>query len=853
MALPTGHVTFLFTDIEGSTRHFERLGDAFAALVERHNRLLSTAFEGHGGTVLKTEGDALFVVFPDAGSGVAGALEGQLSLTGDPALRGAGLRVRMGLHTGEAAPRDGDYISLAVNQAARVADAAHGGQVVVTEATAVAAGHEASESLQALGWFRLKDFDTPVRVFQVRHRSLPADFPALRTPAAAGDPLGVSATTIVGRDGDLDELERVVPGTALLTLVGPGGVGKTRLAQALVDRLAPRMPGGAWAVSLADLPDGGDVLPSVARALGVREEAGRSLASSVTDRVRAQPLLLVLDNCEHVLDAVADVVDSILRVAPDARVLATSQAPLGVSGERVRQVEPLTLADAVRLFDARACDRGGRVASNGADRASVEAICRRLDCLPLALELAAARTSALTASDIERRLDSRFQLLGGVRRGGERRHRTLLAVIDWSANLLSAQDRAVLAVLSLFPGDFGPDAAEQLCALAAPRQVELATSITELHDRSLVARRPEGKLYLLESIREYGRGLLRSAGTELDALRHFVQWVTAVAAERDGEPAWYRRLEEQAADLRAAFEYCIANRWASEAAELLRTTRHFVTERSHPSEALALMTRLTELTADGTAEDRMSVTREHAYVRLRIHDHPRDRELAEEALGLARELGDTTSIASAHLLLGHIALFYDEVEAARSCYRAAQHAGGGYLQEWVAIQGLGLVALAEHDVPLAEEHFSLALRRAEESGDEEGRAHACADLAEAALERSDVAAAVRLNQQSLELFSSLGAPMELTEALERAAYAAHVAGLSDPDAIALLAAAAHIREEIGVPTPAAWRARVAQRAGEVESGVPEPERAAARARGRAASTRDAADLAAALMRRTSQA
>src|SRR5262245_43773433 len=434
--LPTGTVTFLFTDLEGSTRLWDEHPDHMKDALARHDVILRGAVEAHRGAVVKTTGDGIHAVFATAQDAVAGAVEAQRGLVSESWRETGPLRVRMGLHTGEAEQRDGDYYGGALNRAARLMSAAHGGQVLASEVTAgvVREGLPARLSLVDLGEHRLRDLSGSVRVFQVADPALPQGFPPLRSLDAFPGNLPLQLTSFVGRDAELASIAEEFGSARLVTLTGVGGVGKTRLAVQVGASLLPEFSDGTWLCELATAGKADAIAEVIAAVLAVQRRPDVPLALRIRDSLASRRLLLVLDNCEHVLDATCDLVDGILHECDGVRILATSREPLGLPGERVIRVRSLELPsvwddveyastiDAVRLFVERARAAEREFVLGDANVGAVVEICRRLDGMPLAIELAASQVASLSPAEVASLLDERFRLLTGGRRGAVERH-----------------------------------------------------------------------------------------------------------------------------------------------------------------------------------------------------------------------------------------------------------------------------------------------------------------------------------------------------------------------------------------------------------------------------------------------
>ena len=569
--LPAGTVTFLLTDIEGSTRLWETVPDAMEVALGKHNHLVTDVIQKHRGVVVTSrgEGDSFFAVFSSAVSAVEAAGTCQRRLGGEAWPAGAALRVRMGLHTGEAHVRGGDYVDHApINRCARVKAAAHGGQVLLTKAT-----HDLVEGclgsgfgLMRLGEFRLRDLSEPELVYQLTHADLPLDFPPLNTIRAGNIPLPV--TSFVGRSGELRAVAQALAASRLVTLTGVGGVGKTRLSIEVARRMAGDYPDGCWFCDLAPAWDENAVLRIIAAVLGVAPRPGLSVAAGVIEYCQARQMLLVLDNCEQVLDPVAQITGALLRDCPGVRILATSREGLDAEGEQIFTLGTLPMGDSVRLFADRATavQRGFQLDSASAQAAGE--ITRRLDGIPLAVELAAARTAALPVTQVAALLDERFQLLTGGRRTSPARHQTLRAAIDWSYGLLTGREQRIFDSLAVFAGSFGPDAVAAVTGAEAGTWNVLDTLAGLVAKSMLIPDQilgAEARYRLLETLREYGLEHLRQRG-DLDAVQRRHARYYAAFAEQAGtalagpdELSWRPRLRAEQDNLHAAVSWALGS------------------------------------------------------------------------------------------------------------------------------------------------------------------------------------------------------------------------------------------------------------------------------------------------------
>src|SRR5271163_481637 len=503
---PSGVVTFLFTDVEGSTRRWEADAEGMRVALAAHDAVLRGAAEAHGGWVFKHAGDGVCAAFASPRAAVDAAVAAQRELE---------LLVRMGIATGEAELRGADYFGVVLNRAARVMAAGHGGQILLADSTA---GLLSGVDLVDLGAQRLRDLPTPVGVFQVRAAGLRTEFPPLRGQDASAGNLRPQVSGLIGRESELVEVEAALRGHQLVTLTGVGGVGKPRLALEVAAQLADKFPDGVWVFELAAVADPAAVPDAVASVLGITQQPGKSMAESVATALEGRVRLLVFDNCEHVLDAAADLIEAILAHSATVKILATSREGLGLADEQVWPVPSLdvragTDSAAGNLFVERARHVAPHVSLAKADEASaVVEICRRLDGIPLAIELAASRMGSMTAIEVADRLDQRFRLLVGSRRALER-HQTLRHAVAWSYDLLDDTEKALLVRCSVFAGGFDLESA---CAVMGSDDDFATLDLLDALVRKslLVADRSSGRtrFSMLETIRQFAEDQLVAGG-----------------------------------------------------------------------------------------------------------------------------------------------------------------------------------------------------------------------------------------------------------------------------------------------------------------------------------------------------
>ena len=664
--LPTGTVTFLFTDLESSTRLWEEQPEAMRAALARHDELLSKAVEVHGGQVVKSTGDGLHAAFASADAAVGAALDAQRDLGAEDWGAIGSLRVRMGLHTGVAEQRGGDYFGPVLNRAARLMGVAHPGQVLCSQATAdlVRDSLPRTTGLVELGRHRLRDLARPEVVFQLTAAGLPAAFPPLRSVDAFPGNLPIERTALIGRTRELARLAELVEGHRLVTLTGVGGVGKTRLAVQLAADLLDRFPDGAWLVSLATIRDPALVPATVADALEVAERPGRPVSETLRDAIGSRELLVVLDNCEHLLDASARLVDGLLDACGGLRVVATSREALGVEGEQswptpsLRLPEPntdvsvedLAAVDAVTLFVERATAVRPDFELSASNAAAVARLCARLDGIPLAIELAAARVSALSPQDILERLDERFLLLTGGSRTALERHQTLQAAVDWSYELLDEAERRFFERLSVFTGGFTLDAARAVAAEEASSELEVVDLLGSLVAKSMVVAEGSGysvRYRLLETLRQYGRDQLAGQGDAAHVRGRHARYYEGFFAEL--RPAFFGPDQLAAMDrgavefdnLRAAFNWMIETGDSAAALRLLgsASTGVAVAGLGNPGEQLRMWEAALSAAASLPPEQLAEPLGATAFAAFAAGTHARAIELAERSLGCAHDAG----------------------------------------------------------------------------------------------------------------------------------------------------------------------------------------------------------------------
>ena len=673
--------TFLFTDIEGSTVLLRRLRESlYAQVLADHHSLIRSGLAAHGGREVDSQGDGLFAVFSSPSACLAAVIDMQMALEAHAWPGGEHVRVRMGLHTGEASQTATGLIGLDVHRAARVAAVGYGGQVLLSEtaATLVRDSLPPGAALADLGVHRLKDLGRPERIFQLQAPGLQAEFPALRSlgnPALPNN-LPAQLSTFIGRARELSEVRALVESSRLVTLTGAGGCGKTRLSLQVAAELLDGAGDGVWLVELAALSDPDAVPAIIAGTLGIAPQAGRATLEALLEALVPQDILIVLDNCEHLIDACAKTADALLRRCPRVCLIATSREPLGINGETIYRVPSLSLpasdgpgtvapesSDAIALFVDRARAQGAGLTVDDETLPVIISICRCLDGLPLAIELAAARLRSLSLNGLHDRLNQRFRLLTGGSRTALPRQQTLWATVDWSYSLLNDVEQALLRRLSVFAETFDLDAAEAVCGFGEIAVFDVAELIGALVDKSLVVAEPAGgalRYRLLETIRQFATERLADAGPDKIAVvaaahcLHYLSVAEAAAPHLRGsdQGRWFARLDADHANLRCAAQY--ASRAPGGTGQVLRfavAQERYWMARSQGAEALDLLTPVLERPDAGADPELFDEALIVAANVSRVADIASAQRHGEQAVELARQLDDAPLLIEALAIL----------------------------------------------------------------------------------------------------------------------------------------------------------------------------------------------------------
>jgi predicted ATPase/class 3 adenylate cyclase len=832
----SGILTFLFTDLEGSTPLWEQYPELMQVVSARHDQLLRAVFEGNGGRVVKTTGDGFHVVFVSPADGIAAALAGQQAITIEvwPAEVGR-IKVRMGLHAGEGQAREGDYYGPDLNRAARVMGIGHGGQVLVSGPTAALLRGRLPDGAELLdlGLHRLKGLSELEQVYQLVHSSLETEFPPLQSSVSIPHNLPTQLTTFIGRTRELEEVKRLIESNRLLTLLGPGGTGKTRLLLQAAGHLVERFPDGVWLVELAPLTNPELVAEKTAAVLGVRGQADRSLADSLAVYLRRKETLLLLDNAEHLIQTSAELVEHLLTLCPKLKVLVTSREPLSIGGEATFQVPSLTLpaenviteadlqaSEAVQLFLERTWAVRPDFALATDNVPAVAEIVRQLDGIPLALELAAARLRVMSAEQIAARLNDRFRLLVGGRRTALPRQQTLQALIDWSWNLLAESEQVLLRRLSVFSGGWTLEDAQQVAGDAELDEFAVIDNLEALVEKSLVTTGslPDGgeRFNLLETIRQYARERLAEAGEdEVFGNRHAAYFVGLVreadAANTQMENVlWIKRLVQETDNFRAAFNWLEIH----DPMLILATAGKLMVLGGQgfwsfsPPQARRWLERAIEIgrTAEIPEEERQERLGSYAFNLNYLGRLSEAFEAGEEAREMARARGDGVELSIALGALGAATLMSEDFEKAHQYLREGKAVIEELGSSWVGPQILmmeGLLLTNTGDLEGAEAIYREADQRFQELGTPTQTIITRSELAHTLRRQEKWEEALPLYRETILYYRDMGHEPAVANQLECFAYIA-IAQEEPTKAARLLGAAQASRERTNNPINIPW-------------------------------------------------
>jgi predicted ATPase/class 3 adenylate cyclase len=789
-ALPTGTVTLLFTDMEGSTRLLQVLGDRYTSLLEACRSLLRATFLEYGGHEVDTQGDAFFIAFTRASDAVAAAVAAQRGLASHRWPDGTTVRVRMGVHTGEPLRSTEGYVGLDVHHAARIMSAGHGGQVLLSQTTRDLVEQTLPEgvSVRDLGAHRLKDLHQPSQLFQLVIPDLPADFPPLKTLDSSPNNLPLQPTPFLGREKEVHAVGQLLlrDSSRLVTLTGPGGVGKTRLGLQVAAELTEHFPDGTWFVSLAPISDPDLVIPTISQALGLPEARDQTPLEHLKRALQEKKVLLLLDNFEQVVSAATSVAD-LLAACPRLKVLVTSREGLHVRAEREYPVPALLLPDmkhlpdllalsqyeAVALFIERAQAVNPEFQVTNTNAPAVAEICVRLDGLPLAIELAAARIRLFSPQALLTRLGQRLPLLVSSARDVPARQQTLRKTIQWSYALLAEAERRLFRRLAAFVGGCTFQAVEAVSEDVAEEQTSVLDTVTSLLDKNLLRQTEqedsEPWFMMLETIREFGLEELSKTG-ELEAARHahaeyYLQLAEATAPELFGpqQEIWFHRLEREHDNLRAALSDLLEPGGDKESIEMaLRlgtALREFWLVRSHQHEGWTELSRALERSEGVAVAVRAKALNAAGDLAMELGNHDRGEELCQQSLALFRESGDLAGVGEALSYLGLMSWQKGELAPARvrleESLKICTETGNKNFMAW-SLYVLSTVDMLQGDYTQGYSHVEAGLLLFREKGNTRGIAFSLQSIAWGYLWEGDVAKAHPLFEESSALFKEIG-------------------------------------------------------------------------------------------------
>jgi predicted ATPase/class 3 adenylate cyclase len=836
MQAPGGNVTFLFTDIERSSQLWEMHPQTMGRALAQHDEIMRDVFNEYRGFIFKTIGDAFCVAFANARDAAHAAVNAQRRLAAATWEETGPLRVRIALHSGEAEQRDGDYFGQTLNRVARVLAAGHGGQTLLSRVTAERVREDLPEevSLKDLGERRLKDLSKPERIFQLVTRDLPAEFPPLRSLEVLPNNLPAQVTTFVGRAREMAEVKRLLETTRLLTLTGTGGTGKTRLSLQVAADVLDRFPHGVWLVELATISDPVLVPETISNAVDVREEPGRPPLDTLADALRARRLLLVLDNCEHLIAACAQIAAALLRRCPDLIILASSREPLSIDGETIWPVPPLTVPEfrrderdvefdnlpeleAVQLFAERAASIRPDFSLTPENVRIVAKICWRLDGIPLAIELAAARVKALTLQQILTRLDDRFRLLSTGSRTALPRQQTLGSLIDWSYDLLTDPERALFRRLAVFVAGRTVEMAEEVCSGDGVERADVFDLLYALVDKSLVTIEPghdgETRYTMLESLWDYADEKLTQQGeTAKYRTRHldyFVRFAEEAEAELMGldQVSVLDRLSIEHFNLNYALRWSLASDDRIERGlRLASALSRYWEVRSYLTEGREQFQELLQR-ADDSIPALVRAKANRGAGRL-AWSQDRDEEALRyygESQRLFEQVGLPIDAAYVEAFRGFIERNEGNNDAARILFRNALAVGESHgVERLIAttLSGLGSIATDEGDFVAAREMKERSLAIFRKFGDKWIISLVTWSLAKACISERDFEAARRYISESIALSRELGNKWSVPYALEAIGDICIAEGCG-AKAVRLYGAASIQREALGLAFPPA--------------------------------------------------
>ncbi|HAY33228.1 MAG TPA: tetratricopeptide repeat protein [Ignavibacteria bacterium] len=729
MNTPTGTVTFLFTDIEGSTKLSQEFPDTIQSLLEKHNNILNSAVESNNGFVFKIIGDAFCCAFDKAEDAVKAAVEAQTAL-GSINWEGADIKVRMGIHSGAAEWTDNNYsgyVTLARSQ--RVMSTAYGGQIIASNNTFKLISEKTEDpaydfSFRDLGERRLKDLIQPIRLFQIINDGLRKEFPPVKTIDARPNNIPVQLTSFIGREKEMKEIKDLLAGTRLLTLVGPGGTGKTRLSLQTGADLIDNFENGVWFVEIASLQDPQLLPQTIAQTLGLKEQSGKKTEDAIADFLKDKKILIIIDNCEHLIDASANIALMMLRKSPGLKIIATSREALHCEGEQTYKVqslshhkpggsitpEILSQYEAVRLFIERATAVNPSFRVNNENAPALAQICFQLDGIPLAIELAAVRIKVLSLNSICERLDDRFKLLTGGNRTSLPRQQTLKALIDWSYDLLSEKEKLLLQRLSVFNGGWTMDASEKICSDEIIDEYEILDLLSNLADKSLIKiieSENNIRYTMLETIKKYSIDKLSESDSINEIHKKYFDYFCGIAEESEtkltgaAQREWISLMADDIENFRACLRWSFENYPVGS----LKLTVHlgkFWELRSHFTEALEFLRKSLEHSGSADVLWKAKAVYWTGFFLIHQGKYEESKKNLNRSLEMFREINYKDGEAVSLISLGTIGVFQGDYEnlftfSGESLSISREINNRSYIARNLQNIGLGLMQQGDHD------------------------------------------------------------------------------------------------------------------------------------------------------------
>lgn len=786
MKKPSGNITFLFTDIEGSTKLAQEYPDTLQAAIERHHLILNDAIESNNGFIFEIVGDGFCCTFENAMDAVRAAVEIQINLSNEN-WKDAAIKVRAGIHSGYAEWNGKKYIGyMTLARSARIMSCGHGEQIIISDSAYESCGawiHEANKlniTFGDLGERRLKDLNQPLRLYQINAEGLRSDFPPLKTLDARPNNLPFLLSNFIGREESISHVKKFLKESRIVTITGSGGSGKTRLALQTGADLTDEFAHGVFIAELAPVSDPSFIMQTIINSLGIKENAGKSPEETVIAYLKNKELLLILDNCEHMINDCSGISEMLLYKCENLKIIATSREALNSSGEHLYRIPALELPDnsinytpdelmqneSVRLFSERALSVNSEFKINTSNIPAIIKLCNRLDGIPLAIELAAAYTKVLSAEKINERLDDRFNLLTGGKRTALPRHQTLKAMIDWSYDLLSEKEKILWNRLSVFNGGWTLEASENVCSGDIIQKNEILDLILKLTEKSIVNYDAVRERYVfLESIKQYGKEKLDESNETQDILSKHLNYYLELSESSEPElirkdiHIWMEKLESDHGNFQSAIEWSVTGGDREKSVRLAGALWSFWKIRGHYSTGIRHLENILKNT-DGVSESALGKAYYCRGILTMLNgDYEKSKLYYKESLMLRRKSQDKSGIADTLNSLGSAEYYSGNYEQALNYYEesyALRKESGNKHGIAMSLNNLGNIAYYKSDIEKARECFKESLLLNTGLGEKRGISHSLNNLGVISLEQSNYAESQKYFEESLELARSIG-------------------------------------------------------------------------------------------------